>query len=104
MGRYIWSNGEVTWVEVRRGSDANYNKYNTYITQKQMSYERGAIMLAHSAMIGIAIYLMMRYVFNQSSFVAEDRSIVIAAFVLIYMIMFGHGLPGQINKNLSFLS
>jgi TRAP-type C4-dicarboxylate transport system permease small subunit len=69
-----------------------------------MSYERGSIMLAHSAMIGIVIYLMMRYVFNQSSFVAEDRSIVISAFVLIYMIMFGHGLPGQINKNLSFLS
>jgi TRAP-type C4-dicarboxylate transport system permease small subunit len=69
-----------------------------------MSYERGAMMLAHSAMIGIAIYLMMRYVFNQSAFVAEDRSIVIAAIVLIYMIMFGHGVPGQINKNLSFLS
>jgi TRAP-type C4-dicarboxylate transport system permease small subunit len=69
-----------------------------------MSYERGAIMLAHSAMIGIAIYIMMRFVFNQSPFVAEDRSIVIAAFVLIYMVMFGHGMPGQINKNLSFLS
>lgn len=68
-----------------------------------MSYERGAVMLAHSAMIGIAIYLMMRYVFNQSPFVAEDRSIVIAAFILIYMVMFGHGMPGQMNKNLSFM-
>ena len=68
-----------------------------------MSYERGAVMLAHSAMIGIAIYLMMRYVFNQSSLVAEDRSIVIAAFILIYMVMFGHGMPGQMNKNLSFM-
>ena len=77
---------------------------NASLQQIIMSYERGAMMLAHSAMIGIAIYLMMRYVFNQSSFVAEDRSIVIAAIVLIYMIMFGHGLPGQINKNLSFLS
>ncbi len=73
-------------------------------TTPPMAYERGAVMLAHSAMIGIAIYLMMRYVFNQSAFVAEDRSIVIAAIVLIYMIMFGHGVPGQINKNLSFLS
>lgn len=69
-----------------------------------MAYERGVIMLAHSAMIGIAIYLMMRFVFNQPNMVAEDRSIVIAAFVLIYMIAFGHGMPGQINKNLSFLS
>jgi TRAP-type C4-dicarboxylate transport system permease small subunit len=69
-----------------------------------MSYERGAIMLAHSAMIGIVIYMMMRYLFNQSSFVAEDRSIVIAAFVLIYMVMFGHGLPNQLNRNLSFFA
>jgi TRAP-type C4-dicarboxylate transport system permease small subunit len=69
-----------------------------------MAYERGAVMLAHSAMIGIAIYLMMRYVFNQSALVAEDRSIVIGAFVLIYMVMFGHGMPGQMNRNLSFLS
>jgi TRAP-type C4-dicarboxylate transport system permease small subunit len=69
-----------------------------------MTYERGAIMLAHSAMIGLAIYVMMRFVFNQPPLVAEDRSIVLAGFVLIYMIMFGHGMPGQINKNLSFLS
>ena len=69
-----------------------------------MAYERGAIMFAHSAMIGIVIYMMMRYVFNQSALVAEDRSIVIGAFVLIYMVMFGHGMPGQMNRNLSFLA
>ncbi|NBO70931.1 hypothetical protein EBV26_10675 [bacterium] len=69
-----------------------------------MSYERGSIMLAHSAMIGAVIYIIMRYIFNQSALVAEDRSIVIAAFVLIYMVMFGHGMPKQLNRNLSFLS
>jgi TRAP-type C4-dicarboxylate transport system permease small subunit len=68
-----------------------------------MAYERGAIMLAHSAMIGVVIYMMMRYLFNQSALVAEDRSIVIAAFVLIYMVMFGHGLPTQLNRNISFI-
>jgi CDP-glucose 4,6-dehydratase len=30
----------------------------------------------------------------------ENRSILLAAFVLVYMILFGHGLPGSINKNL----
>ena len=69
-----------------------------------MSYERGAIMLAHSAMIGGVIYMMMRFIFNQPSLVAEDRSIVITAFVLIYMVMFGHGMPNQLNKNLSFIA
>jgi TRAP-type C4-dicarboxylate transport system permease small subunit len=69
-----------------------------------MSSERGAIMLAHSAIIGVVIYMMMRYLFNQSPFVAEDRSIVIAAFMLIYMVMFGHGMPTQLNRNLSFIA
>jgi TRAP-type C4-dicarboxylate transport system permease small subunit len=69
-----------------------------------MSYERGLIMLAHSAMIGAVIYMVMRYVFNQAPLVAEDRSIVIAAFVLIYMVMFGHGMPNQLNRNLSFIA
>ena len=72
-----------------------------YIIYK-MAYERGIVMLAHSAMIGIAIFLMMKFILNQPQAIAEDRSIVISAFVLIYMIMFGHGLPGQLNRNLSF--
>jgi hypothetical protein len=69
-----------------------------------MSYERGSIMLAHSVLIGAVIYLVMRYFFNQSALVAEDRSIVIAAFVLIYMVMFGHGMPKQMNRNISFIT
>lgn len=69
-----------------------------------MAYERGSIMLLHATTIGVVIYMTMRYILNQSALVAEDRSIVIAAFVLIYMVMFGHGLPNQLNRNLSFLS
>ena len=69
-----------------------------------MAYERGSMMLLHAAMIGVVIYMMMRYILNQSELVAEDRSIAIAAFVLIYMVMFGHGMPNQLNRNLSFLS
>lgn len=61
-------------------------------------------MLVHAAMIGAVIYIVMRFVLNQSALVAEDRSIVIAAIVLIYMVMFGHGMPNQLNRNLSFLS
>ena len=72
--------------------------------KEEMAYERGAIMLAHSAMIGIVVYMMMRYVFNQTPFFSEERSIVIAAYVLIYMVMFGHGMPKQLNRNLSFIS
>jgi hypothetical protein len=37
---------------------------------------------------------------KQKPVVAENRSILLAALVLIYMILFGHGLPKSINKNL----
>jgi hypothetical protein len=35
----------------------------------------------------------MFFVLKQSASVAENRSLLIAAVALIYMILFGHGLP-----------
>ena len=62
--------------------------------------ERGLIMVLHSAIIGIVLYMLMVFVFNQSPKMAEYRSVLIAAVVLIYMILFGHGLPTRLNKDL----
>ena len=62
--------------------------------------ESGLTMLFHSIIIGLVLYFIMTFMLGQSRTVAENRSILIAAFVLIYMIMFGHGLPTRINKNL----
>lgn len=62
--------------------------------------ERGLMMVLHSAVIGVVLYLLMVFVFQQNPRIAENRSILIAAVVLIYMILFGHGLPSKINKNL----
>jgi hypothetical protein len=42
----------------------------------------------------------MTLLLKQSPVVAENRSICIAAAVLIYMIVFGHGLPGRMNPQL----
>jgi hypothetical protein len=42
----------------------------------------------------------MIFILGQSPMVAENRSILLAAFILAYMILFGHGLPLSINKNL----
>ncbi len=61
--------------------------------------ERGLIMLMHSILIGIFIYIFMIYL-GQTQVMAENRSILISALVLVYMILFGHGLPTSINKNL----
>lgn len=62
--------------------------------------EKGHMMVLHSAIIGILLYLFMFYGLRQKQVVAENRSIVLASFVLIYMIVFGHGLPTAINKDL----
>ena len=57
-------------------------------------------MLLHSAVIGFVLYLLMIFFLKQDKNVAENRSILIASSVLIYMIVFGHGLPVKINKNI----
>jgi hypothetical protein len=62
--------------------------------------ERGIIMLLHSIIIGLILYIIMVFAFQQNDKVAENRSILIAAVVLIYMIVFGHGLPNKINNDL----
>ena len=58
------------------------------------------MMLLHSILIGVLLYLFMVFVLGQKQVVAENRSIIIGALLLVYMILFGHGLPGSINKNL----
>ena len=103
MGWCVWANGSVAWAKVAAVRQY-YNLYHNISGIDEMSYERGSMMLIHAALIGAVIYLVMRYFFNQPALVAEDRSIAIAAIVLIYMVMFGHGMPKQLNRNLSFLS
>jgi high-affinity Fe2+/Pb2+ permease len=62
--------------------------------------ENGLMMVLHSVIIGILLYLFMIYILGQKQVVAENRSILLASLVLIYMILFGHRLPTSINKNL----
>lgn len=62
--------------------------------------ERGVMMLFHALIIAIVLYIVMIFVFKQNKAIAENRSIIIGAIVVIYMILFGHGLPGRINKNI----
>lgn len=63
--------------------------------------ERGLVMLVHSVIIGLILFLIMRFILGQSVSVAEDRSVLLGAIVLIYMVLFGHRLPGTINRNVA---
>jgi hypothetical protein len=60
--------------------------------------ERGLTMVVHSAIIGLILYFIMTLGLKQKTIVAENRSILIASVVLIYMILFGHGMPNKLNK------
>jgi uncharacterized protein with PQ loop repeat len=61
--------------------------------------ERGSMMLFHSVFIGIIAYDVMMLL-KQPAKIAENRSILLAAIILIYMIVFGHGLPTRVNPDI----
>ena len=58
------------------------------------------MMVLHSAIIGLILYAFMIFALGQKQNVAENRSILIASAVLIYMILFGHGLPMKLNNSI----
>lgn len=58
------------------------------------------MMLMHSVIIGIVLFIIMFFVLGQKQIVAETRSVLLAAVILVYMLLFGHGLPTSLNKNL----
>ena len=62
--------------------------------------ERGLMMLLHSLLIGLLLYVIMVFLMKQPARIAEDRSVLLGALVLIYMVLFGHGLPKRINRNI----
>jgi hypothetical protein len=54
--------------------------------------------LFHAFIITILLYVFMVFGLKQSQNMALNRSILIGAIALVYMILFGHGLPTRINK------
>ena len=62
--------------------------------------ESGFTMLIHSAIITTILYVIMKFILKQPEMMSQNRSLLIGSLVLIYMILFGHGLPTHINKNI----
>jgi hypothetical protein len=62
--------------------------------------ENGLSMVVHSFIIALVIFVILFFLLKQSKNVAVDRSIFVGSLVLLYMILFGHGLPTKVNSNL----
>ena len=62
--------------------------------------ERGISMWLHASVIGIIAFVVLRFALGQTPAQSEDKSLLISSVVLIYMLLFGHGLPKHINKNI----
>ncbi len=60
--------------------------------------ESSLIHLSHAFIITVLLYLLMKFGLNQSQNMALNRSLIIGAVALIYMILFGHGMPTHINR------
>ena len=58
------------------------------------------MMFIHSAIISVIIYVIMKFLLKQPEIVSQNRSVLIGALILIYMVLFGHNLPMNINRNI----
>ena len=57
-------------------------------------------MFCTSVVFGFVLYGIMIFGLQQQHAIAENRSILIASCVLIYMILFGHGLPTKLSTHI----
>lgn len=58
------------------------------------------MMLVHALLIAVIFYLIMVYALHQADSTAQARSMMIGAVVLIYMLLFGHGLPMSMRHSM----
>ena len=57
--------------------------------------ERGLVMVVHSVIVALLAYGLMVYGLNQRPMMAENRSCLIGALTLAYMVVFGHKSPSM---------
>ena len=65
-----------------------------------MYFNHSLMMVFYAIMLTLILYAIMYYMLKQSCSMATDRSIVIGAVILIYLICFGTGSMNSFNKNL----
>lgn len=68
-----------------------------------MSFKEGPFMMFfHSVIIYFVLVLFMKFALKQPTMVAVNRSMLLSAVALAYMILFGHNLPVKLNPGLFY--
>jgi len=62
--------------------------------------ENSLVHFSHAVIISVLAYIGMTYGLKQTQEVAQDRSVLIGALALVYMVLYGHGYPSAINRNI----
>ena len=55
--------------------------------------ERGLVMIVHGVSLALVAYVLMVYALKQSPTMAENRSVLLGALAVAYMVVFGHTAP-----------
>ena len=55
--------------------------------------ERGLVMVVHGVILALVSYVVMVYGLKQRAGVAENRSVLLGALAVAYMVIFGHKAP-----------
>lgn len=57
--------------------------------------ERGLVMVVHGVILALVAYAVMVYGLKQGAVMAENRSVLLGALAVAYMVVFGHDLPNM---------
>ncbi len=57
--------------------------------------ERGLVMVVHGIALSLVAYVLMVYVLKQGPSMAENRSVLLGALAVAYMVVFGHMAPSM---------
>jgi hypothetical protein len=62
--------------------------------------EKAHMLVLHASVIGITTHLFLHYVLGDEYELSASRSVLLAALILVYMVLFGCKIPTALNKNL----
>ena len=65
-----------------------------------MKEEKNLHIQIYSALVGLSIFIFMKYYLKKDLKKCQNTSAIIGSLVIIYIVLFGLRLPTDVNKNI----